>query len=59
MKTGPRIAIDFGTTRTKVAFYNSEKSEAQLIPLGTSQREIIPSIFYIRKVGDGEIFSGR
>lgn len=58
MKTGPRIAIDFGTTRTKVAFYNSEKSEAQLIPLGTSQREIIPSIFYIRKVGDGEILVG-
>ena len=46
------LAIDFGSTRTKVAYFNSSKNEAQLIELGEEIRTIIPSVFYIPKKGD-------
>ncbi len=58
MKRGPRLAIDFGTTRTKIAYYDSGREQARLIELGASQREIIPSIFYVPKRGAGEILVG-
>ncbi len=45
MRSSPRLAIDFGTTRTKVAYYDSDREEARLIELGIAQREIIPSVF--------------
>lgn len=45
------LAIDFGSTRTKVAYFNSDKNEAQLIELGQEIRPIIPSVFYIPKEG--------
>jgi actin-like ATPase involved in cell morphogenesis/tetratricopeptide (TPR) repeat protein len=53
----PTLAIDFGTTRTKVAYYNAHRQEPQLIELGREIRPIIPSLFYIppqggRLVGD-------
>lgn len=58
MKNGPRLAIDFGTTRTKVAYYDASREEARLIELGISQREIIPSVFYVPKRNAGEILVG-
>lgn len=58
MKQGPRIAIDFGTTRTKVAYYDLERERAELIQLGMAQREIIPSVFYVPQVGSGRILVG-
>lgn len=47
----PSIAIDFGTTRTKVAFLDPESKEPRLIELGHEVRAIIPSLFYIPKGG--------
>ena len=46
------LAIDFGSTRTKVAYFDSRKNEAQLIELGQEIRTIIPSVFYIPKEGN-------
>ena len=46
------LAIDFGSTRTKVAYFDSSKNEPQLIELGQEIRAIIPSVFYIPKEGD-------
>ena len=58
MKNGPRLAIDFGTTRTKVAYYDADREEARLVEIGISQREIIPSVFYVPKRDAGEILVG-
>ncbi len=58
MKPGPRLAIDFGTTRTKVAYYDTEREQARLVELGISQREIIPSVFYVPRRDRGEILVG-
>lgn len=58
MHHGPRLAIDFGTTRTKVAYYDPDREEARLIELGIAQREIIPSVFYVPKLGCGKILVG-
>ncbi len=54
----PRIAIDFGTTRTKVAYYNAAREQAQLIELGLTQREIIPSLWHVPREGEGDISVG-
>lgn len=43
----PPIAIDFGTTRTKVAYFDHDIREPRLIELGHEVRAVIPSIFYI------------
>ncbi len=58
MTQAPRIAIDFGTTRTKVAYYNAAREQAQLIELGLTQREIIPSLWHVPREGDGDISVG-
>jgi actin-like ATPase involved in cell morphogenesis/tetratricopeptide (TPR) repeat protein len=50
--TAPAIAIDFGTTRTKVAYYDSDRREPRLVELGRRTLTIVPSIFYIPKEGD-------
>ena len=49
-----KIVIDFGTSRTKAAYYNSESSKPTLIRLG--KQDAVPSIFYIEK--DGNILYG-
>lgn len=49
--TAPSVAIDFGTTRTKVAYYDSDRGEPRLVELGRETRSIIPSIFYIPQEG--------
>ena len=46
------IAIDFGTTRTKLAKYDQEKEKSVLIEIGREIRPVLPSIFYIPKEGD-------
>ena len=48
------IAIDFGTTRTKVAYFDEDRGECRLAELGRENRAIIPSVFYIPKDGKGE-----
>jgi molecular chaperone DnaK (HSP70) len=55
--SAPTIAVDFGTTRTKVAYFDQNQNEPRLIELGQEIRAIIPSVFYIppqgqRLVGD-------
>jgi len=50
----PTLAIDFGTTRTKVAFFDAASGRPRLIELGKEVRAVIPSVFYIPKEGDGE-----
>jgi actin-like ATPase involved in cell morphogenesis len=49
--TDPAIAIDFGTTRTKIAFFDERRGAARLIELGRDQRSIIPSVFYLPTEG--------
>lgn len=48
----PVIAIDFGTTRTKVGYFDSNRREPKLVELGRETRAIIPSIFYVPFKGD-------
>lgn len=55
--TAAAIAIDFGTTRTKVAYFDAERGEPRLVELGRDIRAIVPSIFHVssdgeRRVGD-------
>ena len=50
----PTLAIDFGTTRTKVAFFDAASGRPRLVELGKEVRAVIPSVFYIPKEGDGE-----
>jgi actin-like ATPase involved in cell morphogenesis/tetratricopeptide (TPR) repeat protein len=45
------IAIDFGTTRTKVAHYDPGSRAPCLIELGHFVRAVIPSVFYIPATG--------
>lgn len=52
------LAIDFGTTRTKVAYHDEQRATPRLIELGREQRAIIPSVFFLPKDGEGEILVG-
>jgi len=52
------LAIDFGTTRTKVAYHDDQRAAPRLIELGREQRAIIPSVFYLPKDGEGEVLVG-
>lgn len=56
----PEIAIDFGTTRTKVAFFDPKAGKSELIELGRDNPRFIPSVFYVGKEGEngGEILVG-
>jgi tetratricopeptide (TPR) repeat protein len=47
-----KIAIDFGTTRIKIARYNEEKKCPHLIKLGRDLGWSIPCLFHIPKEGD-------
>lgn len=55
---GPRIAIDFGTTRTKVAHFDADRHEPRLIELGREIRAVIPSVFYLPREGEGDRLVG-
>jgi len=54
----PKLAIDFGTSRTKVAYYDESAGTSQLVELGEEIRTVLPSIFYIPKEGQGERLVG-
>lgn len=56
----PEIAIDFGTTRTKVAHFDPKTGRSELIELGRENPRFIPSVFYVGTEGDdgGEILVG-
>jgi tetratricopeptide (TPR) repeat protein len=47
-----KIAIDFGTTRTKIARYDEQEKTPRLVNLGREQRWSIPCLFYIPKEGN-------
>ena len=44
------IVIDFGTSRTKAAFYNPTESGPDLIKLG--REDTVPSVFFVEKTGN-------
>lgn len=50
------IAIDFGTTRTKIACLDPQTDKPRILELGREIRSIIPSLFYIPE--EGEILLG-
>jgi len=50
------LAIDFGTSRIKAAYWDAEKSEAVVLPLGKGGRLYVPSLFHVSK--DGKICFG-
>jgi molecular chaperone DnaK (HSP70) len=54
----PILAIDFGTSRTKVAFFDKHAGKAQLVELGTEIRTVLPSVFYIPKELQGKRLVG-
>jgi len=55
---GPTLSIDFGTTRTKVAYWNVEKGEPDLVKLGNAMNPFIPSAFYLPIKGTRGILVG-
>ena len=55
---GPTVSIDFGTTRTKVAYWNVDKGESDLIKLGNAMNPFIPSAFYLPIKGTRDILVG-
>ncbi len=46
------VAIDYGTTRTKVAAYSTTRGKPEVVKLGREIREIVPSVIYVPKAGD-------
>ncbi|MGL4942888.1 MAG: peptidylprolyl isomerase [Thermoguttaceae bacterium] len=54
--TTPKLAIDFGTSRTKVAYYDETQKCPKLIDMG--ERQAMPSVFYVPKEGGGAILVG-
>lgn len=53
------IAIDFGTARTKAAFYNPSTEQAEVIRLGHSRVEHIPSLFHLSQLdGNDQVLFG-
>lgn len=52
------LAIDFGTTRTKVAHFDSDRGEPRLIELGEENRNVIPSVFFIPLQNGGHLLVG-
>ena len=57
-EAGPIIAIDFGTTRTKVGYWDSDTSTSKVIELGKNMSPFIPSAFYIPVSGTRNILVG-
>lgn len=50
-----KIAIDFGTTRTKVACLDIDTGKPKVLELGREIRSIIPSLFHISSEGEIQI----
>jgi len=50
------LAIDFGTSRIKAAYWDAERGEAVVLPLGKGGRLYVPSLFHVSK--DGKIRFG-
>jgi len=50
------LAIDFGTSRIKAAYWDAERNEAVVLPLGKGGRLYVPSLFHVSK--DGKIRFG-
>jgi molecular chaperone DnaK (HSP70) len=49
------LAIDFGTSRTKVAYFDEDRDKPVLVDIGRNIRTMIPSAFYIPQPVDGKI----
>ena len=47
----PTLAIDFGSARTKVAYFCPDERIPKLIELGQEIRSVMPSVFYIPPSG--------
>ncbi len=45
------LAIDFGTSRIKAAYWNDKRGEAVMLPLGDGGRLYVPSLFYVNREG--------
>ena len=50
------LAIDFGTSRIKAAYWDEANSDAVVLPLGKGGRLYVPSLFHVSK--DGKIRFG-
>ncbi len=50
------LAIDFGTSRTKVAYFDADKRKAVLASLGSGDQVAFPTLFYVG--ADGNVFVG-
>jgi len=50
------LAIDFGTSRIKAAYWDEESGKAVVLPLGKGGRLYVPSLFHVGK--DGKIRFG-
>ena len=50
------LAIDFGTSRIKAAYWDEESGKAVVLPLGKGGRLYVPSLFHVSK--DGKIRFG-
>jgi len=48
------LAIDFGTSRIKAAYWDEEKSVAVVLPLGNDGRLYVPSLFHVSKEGKSQ-----
>ena len=46
------IAIDFGTSRIKLAYFDAARGEARLMRLGRSEQAFVPSLFYLGRGGE-------
>jgi len=46
------LAIDFGTSRIKAAYWNDKRGEAVMLPLGDGGRLYVPSLFYVNREGN-------
>ncbi|MDR0390846.1 MAG: Hsp70 family protein [Planctomycetaceae bacterium] len=49
------LAIDFGTSRTKVAYFDELQNKPVLIEIGRNIRAMIPSAFYVPLPVDGKV----
>ena len=50
------LAIDFGTSRIKVAYWDADRNEVVMLPLGKGGQLYVPSLFHVSK--DGKIRFG-
>ncbi len=50
------LAIDFGTSRTKVAYYDATRGRVSLAQLGNGDQVALPSLFYVNT--DGQVYCG-